>query len=396
MQAFLATGKGKPPASYTRRRPDGTIIEVKSGAVPGGGTVQTYSDITALVRATEAAEAAMRAKSAFLATMSHELRTPLNGIIGMVELLRGEQLPDSVIQHIEILSQSCDALMAVINDVLDFSKLESGAVEAACNPLDIRKLCRAVIDIVEPASLKKRIKLSFRVQPDVPEWITGDVDRLRQILLNLVGNAVKFTSEGSVCLEVKHVSGWMRFEVSDTGIGIPREAYSRIFQDFSQVDSSIARRFGGTGLGLAISKKLAELMGGKIDFASELGVGSRFWIEIPHISAEAPTTVEAVQSRRKLNVLRALLVEDGFVNQRVATQLLERLGHVVTVASDGIEALERFRTAHFDVIFMDMQMPRMDGLACTREIRKIEAAESRVPIVAMTANGAQSDQDACL
>jgi signal transduction histidine kinase/CheY-like chemotaxis protein len=416
---YFLTGQGQLPSAYVRRRPDGTVLQVRSEPMPGGGIVQSYTDITELVRAKEAAEAGARAKSIFLATMSHEIRTPLNGVLGMASLLREGQLTPEQRRNVDAITSCGDALLHIINDILDLSKLEAGMMEIENEPFDLPALINSAVDMTRGAATTKGIAIGVQVDPELPRIIRGDRNRLRQAMLNLMSNAVKFTEEGKVVLRATRgtPSGQLRIEVIDTGIGIPAEARDRLFKEFSQIDASISRRFGGTGLGLAITQRIVQAMHGRIGVESEPGKGSSFWFEIPVVAApEAvlsnddaaferralPLPVSAIGAgERPLPPIpttdgwRILVAEDMAVNQLVARGLIEARGHHVDVAADGVEAIAKAEANDYDLILMDMQMPRMDGLEATRVIRARGGKLARIPIIAMTANAFGSDQAAC-
>ena len=343
------------------------------------------------------AEQATRSKSAFLATMSHEIRTPLNGVIGMVELMGMSDLPTEYREHVSTIHASANNLLQILNDILDYSKLEEGAALVEQVEFAPRALADDALRVVHLKAKEKGLEMHFTPAADMPSRLSGDPSKLRQILFNLLGNAVKFTDQGTVSLSMGVESdGRLTMTVSDSGIGMDAAAISRLFQPFSQADSSMSRRYGGSGLGLAISKRLAELMGGTLDVVSTPGAGSCFTCRVPvRVIIEAPPApAPAKPATRPLRWSGAVLViEDNAVNQEVARAMLSRLGLTVTVANDGQSALERVNGASFDLIFMDCQMPVMDGLEATRRLR---AQDYRKPIVAMTANALPSDRQACL
>lgn len=400
-RGYFLTGTGTLPKHYIRRRPDGTVLEVRSEPLPSGGVVQSYTDITELQQAKEGAEAGARAKSAFLATMSHEVRTPLNGVLGVAALLRNTPLSEEQADYVRIITESGDALLTVINDVLDFSKLEAGMMQLDPTPSALKDLASGTLDLVRATAADKGLRLSFEIDPGVAPRALMDFKRLRQVLLNLLSNAVKFTAKGSVTLKITRLAppfaDYIRFEVRDTGIGISAEGRKKLFREFSQVDGSIDRQYGGTGLGLAISKKIVEAMKGTIGVDSEQGAGSTFWFEISAPVSDTPVEIETKPSaiRDSHRQFRILVVEDVATNQLVARKMLESLGHVVDIASDGHEALEIARNGVHDLVFMDMQLPGMDGLVATEKLRAFGGRFATVPVVAMTANTSAADEAAC-
>lgn len=356
--------------------------------------------------ARRAAEGAAAAKGAFLANMSHEIRTPMNAVLGVGTLLEGTLLTEQQRVYVQTLQSSGTALLAIIDDILDFSKLDAGKLPLLAQPFNLHEVVVETGNLLRVTAQAKSLALDVELAETVPKWVVGDAGRVRQVLVNLLGNAIKFSAQGTVSLRVGPAARLsattngvypLAIEVCDTGIGMTPAQLKRIFDAFSQADESTTRTYGGTGLGLAISRALVEAMGGTLSVASEPGRGSRFLVEVPVTRAQAPAPQKATAATNSHFAGHVLVVEDNPANQLVVSHLLRRLGLTVTMAGDGREAIEALAGAEFDVVLMDCHMPGMDGFEATRTIRAAEAEVDgqHVPVIALTASTLADDVQRC-
>ena len=400
-------------SEYRFRRKDGgyTWVEDRGVISEAEGSTQYVDGVLVyisarkaseieLILARDTAESAGRAKGEFLAVMSHEIRTPMNGVIGYTNLLKETALNSDQREYLESLEFCSKSLLDLLNDILDFSKMDSGKMELENHPFSLRKSMEEVTSHYAHLASQKNIELTCEFTPGAPEWILGDSSRLRQIMVNLIGNALKFTEHGSVTVKVDGDDKTLRIAVQDTGIGIPVDKIDRLFKAFSQADSSTTRRFGGTGLGLAICAKLVETMGGKLQVESEAGAGSRFFLEVPYTVPTKEQIFESLQTAEsgeavhgEVPSMNILVAEDNPVNRKLVSRILNDLGHTTEMVANGREGLDAVLAGDYDMIFTDLQMPELDGYEMTRLLRE---QKNSIWITALTAEAMPDDAAKCL
>jgi len=412
VQTLVAAGGISPVDDHYRRtRRNGTVLEIHTKVAETGLAVRTITDITeqehyaqVLAEARDAAEAAARARSEFLSVMSHAIRTPLNGVIGVAGLLEGMELGTAQRDYVRLIRQSGDHLLGLVNDILDFSRLDAAKLQLESAPFDPRALAEDVLLMLRPQADAKHLSLTANIDPRLPHCLTGDPGRLRQILINLLSNAIKFTDQGWVRLEMRtepaEGAGLVRLAVAvaDSGIGIAPGAIERMFAEFTQADGSISRRFGGSGLGLAICRRLVELMDGAITVESAPAQGStfRFHVTLPVQEPAGPDQPAEAAPAALEPGLQVLVAEDNATNRLVALRMLEHLGCRADAVCNGAEAVEALRQKAYDLVLMDVMMPEMDGLAATKAIRAGETADRHIPIIGLTAHARTEALQECL
>ena len=391
----VMTSSGEQWHGLTARRVTDPVTGAAGVLVNQFDMTDQFETRVALAQAQARAEAAARSKEEFLANMSHELRTPLTSVIGFAGLLRGASLNPEQTRYLNRIEDAGQALMSTLNDVLDLSKLEAGGVELDRRSFALDAVLDQALGIIEAQAGAKGLALVKQVDAEVPPFLVGDPERLRQILLNLLGNAVKFTAEGSVTLSARRLAGdeagvaRIELAVTDTGVGLADEAIGQVFERFTQADATVTRQFGGTGLGLSITRRLAQAMGGEVGASSQLGQGSRFWCVLPLPIADALELVveqASVEDAAPSAGLRILLADDNEANRELVGAILRAVGHQVDLAVNGLEAVAIATRGEHDLVLMDVQMPLQDGVGATQAIRRLPGSAGRVPIIALSAN----------